>query len=256
MTDSTKRGCIVIIARLGSVRLKNKHLILINKKPIISYLIERIKTEFKKEIKLGTLELFIVTGNKSNNMPLNEIGLKHDIKTFFGNDKNIPKRLSEFLKENKFDFLISIDGDDIMCAPEGMRSIFNHLRKGSNYVKTINYPFGMNSTGFERQFLLKSVELNNNKSLETGWGWIFNDSECKEIGEKIILDQRLRFTLDYGEDLFFLKRIIKSELNILESSSEQIIQYVIQHSIFLENQKLNKEYWLNFNLQKQLEIKE
>ena len=256
MIDNNKKGCIVIIARLGSIRLRNKHLILVNQKPIISFLIERIKNEFRKEIKSGDLELFIVTGKKINNIPLGKIGLKHNIKTFFGNDSNIPKRLSEFLKKNHFNFLISIDGDDILCAPESMRSIFNDLKKGSNYVKTINYPFGMNSTGFERNFLLNNVELNNNETLETGWGWIFNNSECKEIGEKKILDQRLRFTLDYKDDLTFFKRIIESKLDIIKSSSEQIIEYVLFHKIFLKNMKLNDEYWENYNAQKLLEIKE
>ena len=44
------KGCIGIIARLGAKRLKEKHLIESNGKPIISYLIERIKKEFVHEI--------------------------------------------------------------------------------------------------------------------------------------------------------------------------------------------------------------
>jgi len=45
MNNITK-GCTGIIARLGSTRLSDKHLIKVEGKPIITYLIERIKHHF------------------------------------------------------------------------------------------------------------------------------------------------------------------------------------------------------------------
>ena len=41
---------VFINARLGSIRLKNKHLIEVNKKPFIIWLIERFSIKFQNKI--------------------------------------------------------------------------------------------------------------------------------------------------------------------------------------------------------------
>ena len=58
------KGCIGIIAKLDSKRLLNKHLIKVNGQPILKYLIDRIKNEFKNEINDKNLNLMILTGSK------------------------------------------------------------------------------------------------------------------------------------------------------------------------------------------------
>ncbi len=249
------KGCVGIIARLGSERLKDKHLIEIDSHPIISYLIRRIKKEFEEEILSEELEIFILTGSQNLNQKLADIAFTYGISVYFGNDKNIPLRMLELLLDKKLDYIISVDGDDVLCAPEGMREVYNSLLDDSQYVKTIDYPFGMNTVGLKRSFLLNSLEEKEEWNLETGWGRIFDENICKILSKNIVIDERLRFTLDYSEDLLFFKKIIASELNILNRSTAEIINFVLGENIFLENSHLNNKYWDNVKTQQSLEIK-
>lgn len=248
------KGCIGIIARLGSKRLKDKHLIDINNHPVISYLIQRIKKEFFKEISNKQLEIFILTGSQDLNQKLAETAFEYGISIYFGNDTNIPMRMLELLTNKKFNFIIGIDGDDVLCAPEGMREIYDSILSGNQYVKTIDYPFGMNSMGLTKSFLVNSLKEKEDWNLETGWGWIFDKNKCKQLSRMTEPDERLRFTLDYPEDFSFFEKIIMSELDVLNQNTADIIGFVMEKKIFLENMHLNNKYWENVRTQQSLEI--
>ena len=71
-----------------------------------------------------------------------------------------------------YDFVISIDGDDIFCAPEGIKKIYKKMITSSKYVKTDGYPFGMNSMGLSKKFILESTSriLRNQSSKLVGIG--------------------------------------------------------------------------------------
>tara|TARA_B100000315_G_C14580895_1_gene590416 strand:- start:1101 stop:1883 length:783 start_codon:yes stop_codon:yes gene_type:complete len=255
MKKSLQSGCIGIIARLGSKRLTDKHLIKINKQPIITYLIRRIKNHFIKEINQHDLRIFILTGEENINKRLGALTEECGISIYYGDNKNIPNRMLEVINKYLFDYIITVDGDDVLCALEGIRKIYDSIHSGNKYVKTINYPFGMNSMGMTKVFLENSLQGREKQNLETGWGWIFNENECKNIGHSTKVDERLRFSLDYPEDLSFFKKLIQSELDILNKNTAEIIDFVIKKKIFLENMHLNNEYWENFRTQKSSEIK-
>ena len=89
MKKSLQSGCIGIIARLGSKRLTDKHLIKINKQPIITYLIRRIKNHFIKEINQHDLRIFILTGEENINKRLGALTEECGISIYYGDNKNI-----------------------------------------------------------------------------------------------------------------------------------------------------------------------
>lgn len=241
-----KRGCVGIIARLGSKRLPDKHLIEVKEKPIITYLIERIKNQFIDEINNSQIKITILTGKQLKNKRLGFIAETCGISTYYGDNNNIPNRMAEAANEYHFDYIIAVDGDDIFCSPEGMREVYDSLANGNDFVKTNGYPFGMNSMGMTKSFLVHALENNKNKDLETGWGWIFDESKCVYVGNQTYQDQRLRFTLDYPEDLTFFERIISSDFNICNAKTDDIINFVIDNNVYFENMHLNEIYWENF----------
>lgn len=247
---NSPKGSIGIIARMGSKRLKDKHLIKINDKPIIAYLIDRIKNEFEKEINENIINISILTGEYAANKIFIEISDAYNISVFFGDDNNIPKRIYEYLQIKSKDYLICVDGDDIFCAPEAIRSVFNSMSNGELYSKTKYFPFGMNTFGIQKKFLLDPLKKNNQNILETGWGSIFDESSCKVLDQFIEPDEKLRFTLDYSDDLIFFKTIILSNPNIREIATEKIINYVHKNKIYELNMHLNQEYWEYFYKQK------
>ena len=134
MTRPNQHGCIGIIARLGSTRLPNKHIIDINGNPIIFYLINRIKNQFLYELNQSCLDIFILTGNEKENKVLGDIANNCGISIFYGDPNNIPNRLLQAVNEYNFDYIISIDGDDVLCAPEGIRKVFEKQMKELRYI--------------------------------------------------------------------------------------------------------------------------
>ena len=239
---------IIIVARLGSARLHKKHLLLVNGQPIINFLIERIHHEFKNEINKDQINIIIATTNELEDKELNKFSNEY-INVFFGSKENIPLRQLEAAQQFLIKNIISIDGDDILCSPKGMREVYFWLIKGKQYVKTSGLPFGMNSFGYSTDYLKMSLEKNGAKVLETGWGRIFNQDQPHEINyKKDKKDQLLRFSLDYKEDFEMFKAILTTKGIVCCSVSDaEIIKIVIDNSLFRLNQTRIEEYWNNFN---------
>ncbi len=237
---------ILITARLGSTRLEKKHLLKVNEKEIICFLIDRINYEFKKEIEKKELLVIISTGNKEKNNKLSHLNSNYSI--FYGDDSNIPKRHLETAEENNLDNIISIDGDDILCSVKAMKIVYKELKKGERFVKTEGLPLGLNVSGYKTKFLKKSLENIDLKTLETGWGRIFDKKKIKTIKIKSEDKSFLRFTLDYKEDFNFFKKILLDKnFDLYKTSDKELIKLVLGEKLFKENEKRSEEYWENFN---------
>lgn len=238
---------ILITARLGSTRLKRKHLLSVRSYPILFYLIKRITLEFKPEINNGKIKLIIATSDEPENREFESFS-KYGVIVFYGSSNNIPLRHLETATYHDLDNLVSVDGDDIMCSVKGMRCIYDALNKGANYVKTENLPFGMNSCGYKRTFLESSLQNYVKDVLETGWGRIFDSNELTLIQMPFgIHNDLLRFTLDYQEDFTFFKDIIENlGENIFIASDKAIVEIALNRESFKLNEAISREYWDNF----------
>lgn len=241
---------ILISARLESTRLRRKHLLKVNEVPILSFLIKRIKNEFLHEIISKKIKIIISTSKETKNKEL-ELFKQDGVSVFYGSINNIPLRLFQTAEEYQLENIISIDGDDIFCSPNGMRCVLSELKKGYSYIMTSGLPFGMNSFGFSRSYLKSSLIGHEKDILETGWGQLFSEDDLVKIETGITYyDKRLRFTLDYPEDFKFFKSSIKGlGDNILSASDEEIIQFVKKKKIYLKNVSVMEEYNRNFNQQ-------
>jgi len=240
---------ILLSARLGSKRLKQKHLLPINAIPIICYLIDRVKTEFAVEINQGEIEIIICTADEEKNRPFLDF---YDVKVFFGSISNIPKRQLQAAKQYNLDQIISVDGDDILCSTAGMRAVYDGLNQGAQYVTTSGLPFGMNSMGYRTSYLEQCLNASGDRQvLETGWGRIFNPEDKIVISfTSPAAEEILRFTLDYQADFDFFQSII-SDMGekIFWASDIEIVNLVKQKVLYKINGDLAKEYWANFHKQ-------
>jgi hypothetical protein len=152
-------------------------------------------------------------------------------------------------------YIISIDGDDILCSVEGAELVRNELLKGAAMVKTEGLPLGMNVMGYSTEFLRDSLSRVNSKVLETGWGRIFDESKIEKIELKKLPEfDALRMTLDYEVDAEFFKTVILGIGDrILQISDEELVKYIVEHKLYLLNKEVNEEYWANFRRQQQKE---
>lgn len=244
---------ILITARIGSTRLEKKHLLPVNGKPIIDYLIERIRREFFQEIERNDVQIIVATSDEPENRIFASI-LDSRAAVFYGSINNIPLRHHQTAISHKLDAVISIDGDDILCSPRGMREVYRALASGAPYVKTSTLPFGMNSSGYAAPFLATAIKNHASDTLETGWGRIFDESQITDIPVPFpSQNESLRFTLDYEEDYQFFKVLIeKFGDRIVQATDEDILEIVLQNELFRINEQISKAYWDNFyRLQKQ-----
>lgn len=244
---------ILITARLGSTRLEKKHLLPINNKPLLYYLIKRIIHEFINEIQLNQAQLIIATSDDQENRKFEEFS-KYGVSVFYGSTNNIPLRHLQVAKAHYIDAILAIDGDDILCSTKGMREIYNVLFHGAPYAKISNLPFGMNSMGYSYSFLSDSIKGHTNDILETGWSRIFNQRKLHEIQMPFFIqNDALRFTLDYEEDYQFLKALIlRIGEKIIDASDETIVNVALKEEIYKINEPISKQYWDNFyKIQKQ-----
>lgn len=245
---------IFITARLGSTRLSRKHLLTAAGRPLMSYLLGRILIEFEREISENSVCAVIATSDEPENRDFERV-IDGGVLVFYGSANNIPLRHLQAAKSLGLDLIVAVDGDDILCSVKGMRTIHDELVRGAEYVKTSGLPFGMNSLGYSTCFLEKSLSGHNTKTLETGWGRIFDETKLKEIGIPFpFQDNSLRFTLDYNEDFEFFRSVIENLGKDIETASdEEIVKRVIKAKLFKINERVSTEYWKNFyrNMEKE-----
>jgi glutamate-1-semialdehyde 2,1-aminomutase len=239
---------IFITARMGSTRLCDKHLRDINDAPAISWLMTRIMREFSSEISSDSVGVWIATGDAVSNAEFNSIALAAGSSVFNGDDNNVPLRHLQAAEALKFNAIISVDGDDIFCAPEAMRAVYEALLSGASVAKTKGLPLGMNAWGYDTKTLCDALSRSPIDILETGWGRIFDDIpsldkyfECKGADE-------IRATLDYQEDLIFFDQCMRNIPDWKEIPSNQFVGRILDLRLHQLNYHLSNAYWENFNM--------
>ena len=244
---------VFITARLGSTRLNEKHLIEINAKPLIRYLVERFLVAFKESIEGKKIKIFITTSIKPENKKFESIFDANEVEVYYGSDENIPLRHLECAIEHDIDYIVSIDGDDILCSTEASKLVMDRLLSGSKMAYTEGLPLGMNSTGYSKGFLKRSLKGIESKKLQTGWGKIFDENEIDIIqlkySDKV---KKIRMTLDYTADVEFFKSVI-TNVNVLNIFDNALIDIIVKNKWNHLNSHLDDIYWTNFNKLKEQE---
>ncbi|MEQ8352763.1 MAG: hypothetical protein RH862_14840 [Leptospiraceae bacterium] len=238
---------IFITARLGSKRLPGKQLLEVCGRPIMDYLLLRIRHEFQEELKLGSIRIIITTADEPINRKFEEIYSNQPIDVFYGSPRNLPLRHLQAAQSFGVDRIVCVEADDVFCSTSAMRQVYQSMLEGNGIVRTTGLPLGMNNMGYQTRFLENAIGLNPPEILETGWTTIFNDSEVTEINYDVSYPPELRFTMDYQEDFDFFSRIIEKFLSNIESiPDESIISYALSDNLYRMNSHLTEQYWTNF----------
>ena len=206
MTDST---CDVFIPiRLSNTRLPGKALKEINKKPVIFYLLERLKN--CKKIR----NIVVCTTTNSLDDSLVERLNELDVKIFRGSEKDILMRFLGAAKQFEPDLIINVDGDDIYSDPELVDQMVEEFHKSNaDYVDMFNFPFGFRMVGFSKSSLENVCDLKDTSNTETGYRDFFYKLPLIKTHKMFYKDElfppELRLSLDYQEDLSLAEIIFK-----------------------------------------------
>ena len=239
---------ILVTARMGSSRLPDKHLRDMAGRPALRWLLDRIAVEFRDELAGGSAALFVTTGNPARNGGFAALLEDTPARLFFGSDDNIPLRHLQAAREHGLDALLSIDGDDIFCAPEAMRTVHDALVGGAPLAKTSGLPLGMNAWGYATPLLARAVDAADAAVLETGWGRIFDGVEATEVNLACPGADDVRATLDYPEDLSFFDAVARQVPGWETQPSGDFVHAVRALGLHRINASVTKQYWENFNM--------
>lgn len=237
-----------LTARLGSTRLPRKHLLEAGGTALLAVLAGRIVHAFGNEMRSGEAVLAVVTSDEAANREFERFA-PMGVRVFYGAKENIPLRHLQATQDLWVDAVVAVDGDDIFCSVDAMRAVRDGMLRGEEYVSTSGLPLGMNAFGYRRDFLAASVAGNEHKTLETGWGYIFDSSRLVNHSLELGLNapEKLRFTLDYAEDYEFFKAIVEHfGGDILTASDKEIVSYVLAQGLQRLTDPVSEKYWENF----------
>jgi len=207
---------IFIPVRLDSTRLPKKHLQLINGKPVLQNLIERMSV--CKEIR----HVIVCCTTDSTDDELVDFLKSKKIKFFRGNKKDIIQRFLDAAKKFDTDIIIDVEGDKIYTDPAYVDQIATKLKLNdldfiiANDSKSIfnasdHFIHGIAPSGFTKPCLEKICTSKMTNDTETGYHEFFIkfpniNSEFLVIETNDFLN-KIRLTLDYPEDLKLAEEI-------------------------------------------------
>ena len=203
----------IVQARMNSNRLPGKVLMRVDGKPMIGYLVDRLKKIDKID------EIIISTTKNKKDDPLIDFCLRNNLKFYRGSEKNVLKRVYETAKLFEADVILFITGDcpivDIKIIKKVL-SYFLKYQKKFDYVGNAflrSFPDGMDVHAFHFKTLEKNFKLVSKKlEQEHVTLGIKNNSDKFKIknlvAPKSLFWPELGLTLDEKEDFILISKLI------------------------------------------------
>lgn len=242
------KTAIFIPVRISSTRLPNKPILTIQGKYVIEHLIDRMKFA-----KLPNMIVLCTTVNPED-VTLVDIAKKNKIEYFRGSEKDIIERYLGAARKYHVDFIVNVDGDDLLCDPAFVdTTLALFLKNMPDVIKWEGLPFGAAPLGIKVDALKKVYEMKDANNTETGWGMYFTENKLFNV-ETIQADGSVRYpdirmSLDYPEDFDFFTKIFK-ELYIPGKilSLLEVVTFLKKNPQIINiNKDLQEKYWRRFN---------
>lgn len=236
---------VFIIARSGSTRLPGKMLVNIQGKTVLEHLIDRVKLASRPD------RLVLCTTSVEADDCLGRIAEKCGVASFRGDPEDVPARLLSAALHLGVEFFVSAEGDEVFTDPDYIDQVIEcYERTGADYIRISGLPIGSWVRGVRTDAMARVCEMKSSGASD-GWGRYFAQSRGFQTltvpAEPPLpsFDPGLRMTLDYPEDLDFLRAVcdrlyvtgqvfrLKDVLRLLECAPELVAI----------NKHLNEVYW-------------
>ncbi len=199
------KTAVLITARLKSERLPRKVLLPIHGKPMISHMIDRLKTSRRAD------RIILCTSPLPEDNPLVDIAQKEGIEYFRGHPEDVLRRLTDAARWFEVDLVINCTADNPFVDAVYLDRLADfHLEEENDYSFTEGLPWGtfgwtLSTSAMERACLIKDetdTEVWGGYFTETGlfrWGILRADPDDYQPD--------LRLTVDTPEDFELVTRI-------------------------------------------------
>lgn len=228
----------VIQARMGSNRLPGKVLEHVLEKPLLLYMVERVKRI------ASSSECIIATSHNPLDDKIVELCENESIPYYRGSEDDVLSRVFECVQHFEVDLLIQCTGDCPLIDPDESEKVIQHYLKG-NYDYTANnllrsYPRGMDTQVFSGELLSEIHGLSKKASEREHVSLhIYRHPEKYRLGcvqAPINLRKpHYRLTLDTPEDYQLIKILFEALYPKNPNFSlEDIINYLEIHPELLD----------------------
>ena len=230
-----KKITVIIEARTGSSRLRNKVVAEIEGKPMIFYVIDRIK-----QIK-SVEQIILATTQEKNDKILIEIAKQNSIGIFAGDSMDVLNRDYQCALQNNADPIIRITGDCPLIDPDIVEEMLEfYLKNNYDYISNrINpkYPDGLDVEIYSfktLQMVEQNAKLSSERSLVTTYITknpkifkIFSYENQEDLSGH-------RWTVDEQNDLEFVRKIYSIMKPKTNFSMNEIIEILVKNPELLK----------------------
>ena len=230
-----KKITVIIEARTGSSRLRNKVVAEIEGKPMIFYVIDRVK-----QIK-SVEQIILATTQEKNDKILIEIAKQNSIGIFTGDSIDVLNRDYQCALQNNADPIIRITGDCPLIDPDIVEEMLEfYLKNNYDYISNrINpkYPDGLDVEIYSFK-TLQMVEQNAKWSSERELVTTYITKNPKIF--KIFSYENQedlsghRWTVDEQNDLEFVRKIYSIMKPKTNFSMNEIIEILVKNPELLK----------------------
>ncbi len=205
----TLKVCAIVQARTGSSRLPNKVILDLAGRPLILFLIERLKrSRFLDEIILATT-------NKKRDNKLAKLFQNVGLKVVRGSEEDVLSRFFDAVNSSDSDIFLRITGDCPFVDPEIIDQVIetfinNDVDYGSN-IDPPSFPDGLDVEIFSKEALIiANKDCIDKKDREHVTPYLRESGFFRTIN---IMNQndlsQLRWTVDEKEDMELVRSIVK-----------------------------------------------
>jgi spore coat polysaccharide biosynthesis protein SpsF len=219
-----KKEIIGLVAvRTASSRLNNKAFRIVNNKPLIAVLVDRLeKTEY--------LDGFIVcTTTLPGDDAIEEFCNKKGVMCHRGEVENVMGRFLGAAEKMPSEYLVRITGDNPLTDFDNMKLSFEYMKANDgDYSRPVGLPLGTACEIIRSDSLKELNRRTVSHDLTEYMTWFFEmapfvKKTLYEVEEKYRLPD-LRLTVDYESDIIFIESIFK-EFNGDIKSLDSIVSY-------------------------------
>lgn len=205
---------IIIQARMGSTRLPGKVLKILNGRPMLWHIIQRLKAVWNAD------EIIVATSEKEVDKPITVLSEEHGFKYFTGSEDDVLERYVTAAERYGIDVIVRITADCPLVDPGIIQELINkHLAEQNDYTSNVverTFPRGLDAEVVNLAALKKVAGTTSEKRYrEHVTLFIYEHPELFRIGNLKAREPfnrpELRLTVDTDED-FKLIEIIYRQL--------------------------------------------
>lgn len=231
---SNKKTMAIIQARMNSTRLPGKVLKLIDTRPMLGYMAERVSSASEVD------DYVIATSSAVSDDPIEEFCTNNDIPFFRGNLDDVLDRFYQASKIADAKIIIRLTGDCPLVDPNIINKMVRIFKKNSyDYMANtappegITFPEGMDVEIFSKEALKKAwkeAEKPSEREHVTFYFW-----KNKNLFSTFRYDleenySNYRLTVDYPEDFELVEKIIQHFNNSkLQFNMDEIIAFLVEN---------------------------